>query len=113
MDISPLFFHVVSKFVQALVIIYDEVFQALAVEGDVLFPKPFLDPKPTHLTAPTRPPWTSCVRQTGKKIFEAGDFYLTTRSKLKSRSHFWTSVFGLSAAAAGVTTLPAVTVAVG
>jgi hypothetical protein len=43
LDISPLFFHVVSKLVQALVITYYEIFQALAIEGDVLLPKPFLD----------------------------------------------------------------------
>jgi hypothetical protein len=42
LDIIPLLFHVVSKFVQALVITYDEIFQVLAVE-DVLLQKPFLD----------------------------------------------------------------------
>jgi hypothetical protein len=36
----------VSKLVQALVITYDEIFQALAVEGDVLLLKQFLDPIP-------------------------------------------------------------------
>jgi hypothetical protein len=36
LDIRPLYFHIVSKFVQAPVIIYNEVFQALALEGDVL-----------------------------------------------------------------------------
>jgi hypothetical protein len=46
LDTSSLFFHIVSKLVQALVITYDEIFQALAEEGDVLFPKPFLDPTP-------------------------------------------------------------------
>jgi hypothetical protein len=42
LDISHLFFHVVSNLVKALVITYDEIFQTLAV-GDVLLPKPFLD----------------------------------------------------------------------
>jgi hypothetical protein len=42
--VSPLLFHILSKFVQALVITYDGIFQALAVEGDVLLPKPFQDP---------------------------------------------------------------------
>jgi hypothetical protein len=32
-----------TKHVQALVITYDEIFQTLAVEGDVLLPKTFLD----------------------------------------------------------------------
>jgi hypothetical protein len=41
LDNSPLFLHIVSKLVQALVT-YDEIFQALAVEGDLL-QKPFLD----------------------------------------------------------------------
>jgi hypothetical protein len=48
LDISPLFFHIVSKLVQELVITCDEIFQALAAEGDVLHTKPFLDPPP-HL----------------------------------------------------------------
>jgi hypothetical protein len=43
LDISPLFFHIVTKLIQALVIIYDEIFQAPVVEGDILFQKPFLD----------------------------------------------------------------------
>jgi hypothetical protein len=42
-DISPLFFHTVSKLDQALVIKYGGIFQALAVEGDVLLPRQFLD----------------------------------------------------------------------
>jgi hypothetical protein len=46
LDVSPLFFHIISKLVQALVITYDETFQALAVEGGVLPPTPFLDPHP-------------------------------------------------------------------
>jgi hypothetical protein len=41
LDVSPLFFHTVSKLVQALVV-KDEIFQALVVE-DVLLTKPFLD----------------------------------------------------------------------
>jgi hypothetical protein len=43
LDISPLLFHIVSKLVQALVITYDEIFQALAVKRDVLLLKLFLD----------------------------------------------------------------------
>jgi hypothetical protein len=46
LDISPLFFYTISKLVQPLVIKYDEIFQALAVDGDVLLPKPFLGPTP-------------------------------------------------------------------
>jgi hypothetical protein len=46
LDISSLFFHIISKLVQALVITYNEIFQALAVEGYVLNAKPFLDPTP-------------------------------------------------------------------
>jgi hypothetical protein len=33
------FFHTVTKIVQALVMKYNEILQALAVEGDVLLPK--------------------------------------------------------------------------
>jgi hypothetical protein len=46
LDIGPVFYHTISKFVQALVVTYDEIFQALAVEGEVLLPRPFLDPPP-------------------------------------------------------------------
>jgi hypothetical protein len=38
-----MFSHKVPKLVQALVKTYDEIFQALAVEGDILLPNPFLD----------------------------------------------------------------------
>jgi hypothetical protein len=43
LDISHLFFHTGPKLVQALVITYDEIFQVLAIEGDVLLQKPSLD----------------------------------------------------------------------
>jgi hypothetical protein len=43
------FFTYFSKSAQALVITYDEIIQALAVEGDVLLPKLFPDP-PAHTT---------------------------------------------------------------
>jgi hypothetical protein len=63
---SPLFFHVVSKLVEGLFIIYNEIFQAVVVEEDVLLPKPFLDP-----TLPTAQPQLGplgllCVWQTDK-----------------------------------------------
>jgi hypothetical protein len=62
-DIIPLFFHIVCELVQALAIIYDEIFQALAAEGDVLLPKPFLD----FLQPRLGPRRLSRVWQTGKK----------------------------------------------
>jgi hypothetical protein len=37
-----LFFHIALRPVQALVITYDKISQALAVQADVLLPKPFL-----------------------------------------------------------------------
>jgi hypothetical protein len=44
LDISPLSFHIVPKLVQALVIItYDDIFLALAVEEDILLLKTFPD----------------------------------------------------------------------
>jgi hypothetical protein len=51
LNVSPIFFHIVSKLFQALFLTYDDIFQALSVEGDVLLPKPFLDP-----TSPTTQP---------------------------------------------------------
>jgi hypothetical protein len=44
LDISPLFFHILSKIVQALFVTYDGIFQALVVKGYILLLKPFLDP---------------------------------------------------------------------
>jgi hypothetical protein len=43
LNISSLFFHINPKIVQALFVAQDEIFHALAVERDVLLPKPFLD----------------------------------------------------------------------
>jgi hypothetical protein len=55
LDISPLFFHILSKLVLALVLTYEETVQAVAVKGDVLLPKPFLDPSP-HTAQPDSAP---------------------------------------------------------
>jgi hypothetical protein len=44
LDNSALFFHTVSKPVQIVVIKYDDIFQALSVQGDVQLQKPFLNP---------------------------------------------------------------------
>jgi hypothetical protein len=49
LDISPLFFCIVSKLVQAFDATHDQIFQALAVEGGILLPKPFLDPTPSTI----------------------------------------------------------------
>jgi hypothetical protein len=38
------FFTAVTKLVLALVMAYDEIFQALAADGDIPFSKPHLDP---------------------------------------------------------------------
>jgi hypothetical protein len=38
-----MFFHIVPKLIQTPVITYNEIFQALAVEGDISLPKPFMD----------------------------------------------------------------------
>jgi hypothetical protein len=65
LDISRLFFHIVSKLVQALVITCDEIFQAL-VTRDVLFPKPFLDPTPPIAQPQLSPLGLSCAWQAGK-----------------------------------------------
>jgi hypothetical protein len=92
LDISLLFFHVVSKLVQALVITYDEDFQALAVEGDVLLPKPFLDPTPPTAQPRLGPLVLSRVWQTEKTSPEASDLHLMTPSKTRSRNSFWTEV---------------------
>jgi hypothetical protein len=48
LDTSPLF-SAVSKLVQALVIIYDEISQALELQRNVLLTKPFLGPNPLTL----------------------------------------------------------------
>jgi hypothetical protein len=46
---QSLFFHTVSKLVQATVIFYDEIFQAVMLEGYVLLPEPFLTPPPPYI----------------------------------------------------------------
>jgi hypothetical protein len=43
LDISLVFFHIIPKHAEAHVMTYDEVSQAPAVEGDILFLKRFLD----------------------------------------------------------------------
>jgi hypothetical protein len=43
LDFSLPFFYIVPKLVQERAITYDEIFLALAVEGDILLPTPFLD----------------------------------------------------------------------
>jgi hypothetical protein len=65
LDISPLFFHIVSKLVQALVTTY-EIFEALAIEGDILLPKPFLDPTPPAVQPTLSPLGLPSVWQTEK-----------------------------------------------
>jgi hypothetical protein len=93
LDISPVYFHIFSKLVQALVLIYSEIFPALAVERKVLFQSYFWTlPQPAHLThctAPTLLPWVSTCLANWKNISKAGDFHLTTPSKPRSRNGFW------------------------
>jgi hypothetical protein len=85
-DISPLFFYLIPKLVQALVITYDEIYQALAVR-DVLLPKPFVY-RGHHRTSPTWPPRTFTCVANWENISEAGDFHLTTPSRSRSRNGF-------------------------
>jgi hypothetical protein len=88
LDISPLFFHIVSTFVQALVITYDEIFQALTIKGDVLLTKTFLDLGFDGVSDGNRRPRRCSANR--QKIYEAGDFlvHLTTPSKPRSRIGF-------------------------
>jgi hypothetical protein len=67
LDVSPLFFHVVSRLVQALVITYDEIFQVLVVEGAVLLLRLFLDPTLPTVQPQLSPLGLSRVWQTEKK----------------------------------------------
>jgi hypothetical protein len=55
LDVSPLFFLIVSKLVQALVVRYYEIFQALVAEGHVRLLKPFLDSTPTPYSPDSAP----------------------------------------------------------
>jgi hypothetical protein len=81
LDISPLFSHIVSKLVQAFVIIYVGIFQALALQGDVLLPKPFLDPAPSTVQPRLGPLFSLTCLEHRKNI---------------SSSHFWTSALNVS-----------------
>jgi hypothetical protein len=77
LNISPLFFHIVSKLVQALVITYNEIFETPAVEGDILLLKPFLDPTPPTAQPQLGPLGFPHVWKTAKTS-GAGEFHLTT-----------------------------------
>jgi hypothetical protein len=90
LDISLLFFHIVSKLVQAFAITYNEIFQALGVEGDVLLPKTFLVPTPP-IVQPTWLPWTFTYLETQETSWRLAISVLTTVSKTRFRSNFWTS----------------------
>jgi hypothetical protein len=92
LDISPLFFHVVPKLVQALVTTYDDFTSSGRRRNDVLLPKPLLD-LGHHRSAPTRPPRTFTCLANCKNIPEVGDFYRTTPSKPRAINDFgsWTS----------------------
>jgi hypothetical protein len=46
LDNSPLLFQIVSKLVPAHAIIYNEIFQGIVAGGNILLPKPFLNPTP-------------------------------------------------------------------
>jgi hypothetical protein len=87
LDISPLFFYIVSKLIQALVITHDEFFQALAVEGEVLRPEPFVEP--SHpLYCPESDLMDFHVLGKLKKHVV---IHLMTSSMPRSRSHVCTS----------------------
>jgi hypothetical protein len=62
---SPLVFCTVSKTVQAPVVTYDDIFQAL-VEGEVLLLEPLLDPITLTIQPQLGPLGLSRVRQSGK-----------------------------------------------
>jgi hypothetical protein len=93
------FFLIVFKLVQAFVISYDQIFQALAVEGDILLLQSFLDPTPPTIEPQLGPVLFSHVCQTEKKkISETSCFLLTVPLKPRSRSHgvqkwLWEDVF--------------------
>jgi hypothetical protein len=50
LDISPLFFHIVAKLVQALVITYDEIFQSTVQKGTSC--------SQSHFWTPPHPPYS-------------------------------------------------------
>jgi hypothetical protein len=55
-----------SKLFQLFFITYDEIFEALSVEGDVLRSKPFLQPTPPTVQPLLSPLGLSHVRQSEK-----------------------------------------------
>jgi hypothetical protein len=86
LDIHPLFFHIFSKLFQALIITYDEIFQAQAVEGDVLLLKPFLYSTPPTVQPQLGPLGLTRVWQSEK----------TSLRPAKPRSGFLTSALVVS-----------------
>jgi hypothetical protein len=85
---TALYFSTVLELVQGPVIKYDEIFQALAVKGDVLHTKPLVRLTPPHppYSRDSAPLGLSRVWQTEKHISGAVDFHLTTPSKPRSRN---------------------------
>jgi hypothetical protein len=71
--------------IQVLVVILDKIFQSLAVEGNVLLPKTFLDSTPLTVQ-PRLDPLHFYVFGKLKFISEVGDFHLTTPSNSRSRN---------------------------
>jgi hypothetical protein len=88
LNIGHLFFRIVFKLVQELIITYDEFFQALAVEGDILFLKPFVDLTPPIVQPRLGLLGLSRVWQIGKNISKAGNLRLMTPSKTRSSDDF-------------------------
>lgn len=66
LDLSSLLFDTVSKLVQALILTYYEIFQALAVEGVALLPKPLLDTTAPTVRPRLGPLGLSCLWKTEK-----------------------------------------------
>jgi hypothetical protein len=79
LDISPLLLHTVPQLVQVPVIIHDETLQALAVEGDVLIPKPFLD-LGFDGAIRWKSPSSETFSQLAKHISQAGNFHMMAPS---------------------------------
>jgi hypothetical protein len=84
-----LFFHTVPKLVHALVVTYDESFQAQAVEGDFPLPKPFLDLGFDGVVRWTWLPRTSTCLANSKKNLQGQRFLSDDTVKAEVHKSLW------------------------
>jgi hypothetical protein len=92
------FFYIVPQLVLALVVMYDEIFHSLTIEGDILFPKPFLDFGFDGVVR-WKPPASEMLFQFSKRVKVRGGQFRAVRRWSMSRNGFGSGTFPFAARA--------------